>query len=254
VSILSRRGRISRPAGLGAGTEVAHPLIMSDERMPSHIPTVFFTVHIDGAWRPKADEPLSHNDPAAVARHHLRKNVARVLSQRSVLHLAAAQDAANTALMQWLRPTAGLEVTGSAQLTIPARDRDLAEEHARRQQAADLEHEDELRRLVHLQRVLADPHLRRVWWLAHYPDRSSELSKVAEELADLPLPHEPENDDMRDDISRFTDRLITALHTPQQRELFLRALTQTLHILGHHDLKATAAHWQTQSDPGSAPR
>ncbi|QIY59440.1 hypothetical protein HEP86_39640 [Streptomyces sp. RPA4-5] len=224
------------------------------ERMPSHIASVFFTVRVKGAWRPTHDGALDHQEPATLARHHLRQNITRVLCQHSVLHLAAAQDAANTALMRWLRPVAGLEITGAVALTASTSDRDLAEENARRQQTADLEHEDELRRLAHLQRVLADPDLRRVWWIAQYPDRHQELRPLATALKDLPLPHETTDDDIRGEIRRFTDRLLTALHTPQQREVFLKALTQTLHTLGHHDLTAMAApHWQTHSEPGSTP-
>ncbi|MEV0374673.1 hypothetical protein AB0I10_33645 [Streptomyces sp. NPDC050636] len=251
MSILPWRRR-ARSVPAAAGTDMAHPLVMS-ERMPSHIASVYFTVRVNGAWRPTHDEALDHQEPAALARHHLRQNIARVLCRHSVLHLAAAQDAANTALMRWLRPAAGLEVTGAVALTASAHDRDLAEENARRQQTADLEHEDELRRLAHLQRVLADPDLRRVWWIAQYPDRHSDLEDLATNLEGLPLPQESPDDDIRGDIRRFTDRLYAALHTPQQREVFLKALTQTLHTLGHHDLTAMAAHWQTHSEPGSTP-
>lgn len=221
--------------------------------MPSHIASVFFTVRIDGAWRPTPEQALDHHDPGALAGHQLRQHLAPVLRRHSVLDPAAARDAANTALARWLPATAGLEITGSVQLTVSAPGHALAEEHARRQQAADLEHEDEMRRLAHLQRVLADPDLRRVWWIAQYPDRHQDLTPLKEALNGLPLPHETTDDGIRSDIRRFTDRLLTTLHTPQQREVFLQALTQVLHTLGHHGLKSTATHWQADNAPGSPP-
>ncbi|MFF3691079.1 hypothetical protein [Streptomyces sp. NPDC002187] len=226
---------------------------MSDERMPSHIASVFFTVRIDGAWRPAPGQALDHHDPAALAGHHLCQHLAPVLRRHSVLDAAAARDAANSALARWLPAIAGLEVTGSVQLTVSARGRDLAEEHARRQQAASLEHEDEMRRLAHLQRLLADPDLRRVWWIAQYPDRHLDLTSLAVALKDLPLQQEARDDGIRGDVHRFADRLLTTLRTPQQREVFLQALTQALHTLGHHGLKTTAAHWQADNAPGSPP-
>ncbi|MEU9117270.1 hypothetical protein AB0D04_37355 [Streptomyces sp. NPDC048483] len=221
------------------------------ERMPSHIASVFFTVHVNGAWRPTPEQAHDHHDPSALAGHHLRQYLAPLLRRHSVLDPVAARDTANTALAHWLPAPAGLEVTGAVQLAVSARARDLAEEHARRQQAADLAHEDEVRHLTHLQRVLADPDLRQVWWIAQYPDRYQELTPLATALKDLPLPHETTDDDIRGEIRRFTDRLLTALHTPEQREVFLQALTQALHTLGHHDLKTTATHWQAAKAPGS---
>ncbi|PJE97211.1 hypothetical protein CUT44_13795 [Streptomyces carminius] len=230
-----------------------HPLVMSGERMPSRIPSVFFTVRIDGAWRPRQDEVPGHHDPAALARHHLRHGAGRVLSSYSVLDLAAAQDAANTAMARWHSPVAGLEVIGSVQLAVSVQDRELAEEHARRHQNIDLEHEAEMRRLAHLQRVLADPNLRRVWWIDQFPDRFDQLSSLTTALGDLPAPCEREDDGIHGDIRRFIDQLVTATDTPEQRALFLKALTRALHVLGHHDLMTTAAQWQAQSKPGSTP-
>ncbi|MGW7359970.1 hypothetical protein ACWGI0_25900 [Streptomyces sp. NPDC054802] len=221
--------------------------------MPSHIASVCFTARIDGAWRPAPGQAPDHHDPAALAGHHLRQRLAPVLRRHSVHAPAAARDAANAALARWLPATDGLEVTGSVQLTVSARDRDLAEEHARRQQVTDLENEDAMRRLAHLQRVLADPDLRRVWWIAQYPDRHEDLTSLEQALKDLPLPHETTDDGIRGDVRRFADRLLTTLRTPQQREVFLQALTQALHTLGHHDLKITAAHWQADNAPGSPP-
>ncbi|MET8012869.1 hypothetical protein ABZU86_13515 [Streptomyces sp. NPDC005271] len=226
---------------------------MSGERMPSHIASVFFTVSVDGAWRPTPEQALDHSEPGAIAGHHLRQHLAPVLRRHSVLNPAAARDAANTALARWLPAVAGLEISGSVQLTVSARDRELAQEHMRRQQAADLEQEDEMRHLAHLQRVLADPDLRRVWWIAQYPDRHEDLTRLADALKDLPLPQEARDDGIRGDIRRFTDRLLTTLHTPEQREVLLQALTQALHTLGHHDLKTTATHWQADNTPGSPP-
>jgi hypothetical protein len=203
---------------------------------------VFFTARIDGAWRPAPGQAApDYHDPDALAGHHLRRH--------SVLDPAAARDAANTALARWLPATDRLEVTGSVQLTVSARDCDLAEEHSRRQQATDLEHEDGMRRLAHLQRVLADPDLRQVWWIAQYPDRHEDLTSLEQALRDLPPPHETTDDGIRGDVRRFADRLLTTLHTPQQREVFLQAL----HTLGHHDLKTTAAHWQADNAPGRPP-
>jgi hypothetical protein len=251
VSILPWRRTTATAALDAAETQGAHPLVMNDERMASCITSVFFTVRVDGAWRWTHADPADHHDPAVLARHHLRQQATRLLCQYSVLDLGAAQDAANTALMRWSHPIPGLEVAGSVQLTATARDRDLAAEHARRQRSLDLEHELQMRRLAHLQRVLADPDLKRVWWIAEFPDRLSELKELTDALEGLPLPHDPAQDDLRGDIRHFTNRFITALHTPQQREIFLQALTQTLHALGHHDLKDTAARWQQRDDPGS---
>jgi hypothetical protein len=67
--------------------------------------------------------------------------------------------------MRWSR-TSELKAAGAAEVQVTARAYGLAEEHARRQQAADLDHEEELHRLAQLQRVLAGPDLRRVWWIA----------------------------------------------------------------------------------------
>ncbi|WP_101257273.1 hypothetical protein [Streptomyces barkulensis] len=252
MSILPWR-RTARPALLLSDSETAHPLVMSGERMPSRIPSVFFTVRIDGAWRPRQDEMPGHHDPATLARHHLRHGADRVLSSYSVLDRAAAQDAANTAMARWHSPAAGLEVIGSVQLAVSAQDRELAEEHTRRHQNIDLEHEAEMRRLTHLQRVLADPNLRRMWWINQFPDRFDQLSDLVKELGDLPAPCEREDDGTRGDIRRFIDQLVTATDTPEQRDLFLKALIHALHVLGHHDLKTTAAQWQTQHEPGSTP-
>ncbi|WP_329027133.1 hypothetical protein [Streptomyces sp. NBC_00690] len=234
-------------------TDSTHPVIVKDERIPSQVSSVFFTVGINGAWRPTDGEASDHHQLATQARHHLRQRVGRVLVRHSVLHLAAAQDAANTALMPWQSPDTGPELTGSVQLTASPQDRDLAEKHLRQRRTADLEHENELNRLAHLQHVLADPDLRRVWWIAQYPDRFSELDQLAQALEGLASPYEPEEDGVRSDIRRFTEQLVTVLHTPEQLHVFLKALTQALRTLGHHDLQTSATRWQTQEEPGSTP-
>ncbi|MFD4231404.1 hypothetical protein [Streptomyces sp. NPDC058545] len=221
--------------------------------MASHLTGVHFTIRIDGAWRWTQADPPDLHDPAATARDHLRRHAAKVLRRHSVLGLAAAQDAANTVLGQWSCPVVGLEAAGSVHLAASASDRDLAEEHARRQQAIDLAHEEELHRLARLQHVLADPELRRVWWIAQFPDRFGDLTDLATALQGLPLPHTDEDDDIRGDIRRFTEQLVTDLHTPQQREIFLQALIQTLQTLGRHDLGATASRWHTPPETGSTP-
>ncbi|QDN74659.1 hypothetical protein FNV64_02055 [Streptomyces sp. S1A1-7] len=226
---------------------------MLREQIASHIPSVFFTVRIDGAWRTKDTGAPGHLRPATLAGHHLRQRAADVLGQHSVLRLDAAQGSVNAALMSWTGPDAGLETTGAVQLTTSPDDHALAEEHLRRQRAIDLDHADERHRLDHLQRVLADPDLRRVWWMAQFPHRHSELSSLATHLGDLSLPHETGGDNIRGDIRRFTDRLLDTLHTPQQREVFLKVLAQTLHTLGHHELHTTATRWQTANEPGSTP-
>ncbi|MFE2716962.1 hypothetical protein ACFXKI_34660 [Streptomyces mirabilis] len=236
-----------------ADTDTAHPLILSGERMASCISSVCFTVRITGSWRWTHAGPVDHDDPAVQARDHLRRQAAKVLCRHSVVDLAAAQDSANSALMQWSRPASGLEVAGAVELDVPAADRGLAEEHARRQQAVDLEHGEEMHRLAHLQRVLADRDLRRVWWVARFPDRINELDGLETALEGLPLPQEAQDDDLRGDIRRLTDQLVTALHTPQQREVFLHALVQTLQTLGQHNLATAAALWHSPHDPGSTP-
>ncbi|GAB7111145.1 hypothetical protein JCM4814A_94640 [Streptomyces phaeofaciens JCM 4814] len=223
--------------------------------MNSHLPGVAFIVRIDGAWRAEGTEIPEHGNPAAVAREHLRRQTARVLRQHSVLQLAAARDAADAALGYWTRPASGpeLEAAGAVHLNVTAHDRALAEDHAHQQQAADHAHAEELHRLTHLQHILADPHLRRVWWIAQFPERFNDLNDLADKLTGLPPPHEAESDGIRGDIRRFTDQLVTDLHTPQQRELFLTALIQTLTTLGHHELMSAATDFRSPSETRSTP-
>ncbi|MFE4089055.1 MULTISPECIES: hypothetical protein [Streptomyces] len=223
--------------------------------MNSRLPGVAFTVRIAGLWRAEGTEFPEHGNPASVARDHLRRQAAHVLGQHSVLQLAAARDAANAALGHWSRPDSGpeLEAAGAVHLDVAAHDRALAEDHARRQQAAERAHAEELHRLIHLQHILADPHLRRVWWIALFPDRFNDLDDLASKLNGLPPPHKAESDGIRSDIRRFTDQLVTALHTPQQRELFLTALIQTLNMLGHQDLMSAATDFRSPPETGSTP-
>lgn len=230
---------------------MAHPLALHGERLASRIPSVFFTANVSGSWR-HVGAVTPHQDPAALARDHLRRQAAQAVREYSVLDAAAAQDAANAALAQ---PPRGcpLGITGSVHLEVTDLDRGLAEEHARRKQTADLDHEEETYRLAHLQRILADEDLRRVWWIARFPDRFTDLERIKTALDGLPSRTEPADDDLRGDIKTFTDRLVTALHTPEQREVFLHALVQTLTIVGHHNLASDAARWCTAHDPGSPP-
>ncbi|MGW8993908.1 hypothetical protein ACWGRF_28810 [Streptomyces zhihengii] len=249
-----RRRTPALPAPRAADAqEACHPLVLRDERMTSRLKAVCFTVRIDGAWNwTRPDSPELH-DPAATARDHLRRHTAKVLRQHSVLDLAAAQDAVNAALSQWSCVAPGLRCIGGARLEAAPRDRNLAQEHACRQQTLSLAHEEELDCLAHLQHVLADPDLRRVWWIAQFPDRFDDLQALAAALKGLPPPREAESDGIRSDILRFTEQLITDLHTPQQREIFLQALVQTLQTLGHHSLKNAADRWRTPPETGSTP-
>ncbi|MEU3549439.1 hypothetical protein [Streptomyces longwoodensis] len=211
---------------------------------------VLFSVRINGLWRQTPASTPAHHEPAAVARDHLRRQIAAVLRRGCVLDLAAAEDAVNAAIGTWSSPVKGLEVTGTVRLDTTSDDRALAQEHIRRQQVAGLAHQAELDRLAHLQAILADRDLRRVWWIAQFPGRFSECDALQEVLQDLLLPHEAEEDGIRSDIRRFTDQLLADLHTPQQRDLFLTALIQTLTVLGHGELATAAAHFQSQPAPG----
>jgi hypothetical protein len=254
VRLLRRRNRPAQHAAAdAAGAGTAHPLVLSDERMASRISSVCFTVRITGSWQWTDPGGTGQGDLARPAREHLRQQAAEILCRYSVLDLPAAYDAINSSLTRRTYPMSGLEVSGTAQLNVAEADRALAEEHARRQQVADLEHGEELYRLVQLQRVLADPDLRRVWWMARFPDRFNDLKHLAQALESLPAPQEVQDDDLRGDIRRLTDDLVTTLHTPQQREVFVQALVQTLTVLGHHHLTTAAVLHHRPHDPGSTP-
>ncbi|MFF3350644.1 hypothetical protein [Streptomyces sp. NPDC002779] len=225
--------------------------MLSNERMASRIGSVYFTVRITGSWQWTHPGDTGQGDLAMPAREHLRRQATEILCRHSVLDLAAAHDAINSSLTRSGCPMPGLEVSGKAELSAAAADRALAEEHARRQQAADLEHGEELHRLAQLQQVLADPDLRRVWWMAQFPDRFNDLDNLAQALKGLPTPQAAQHNNLRGDIRRFTDNLVTTLHTPQQREVFVQALVQTLTVLGHHHLATAAARHHRPQDPGS---
>ncbi|MFE2644605.1 hypothetical protein ACFXDO_18840 [Streptomyces nigra] len=78
--------------------------------------------------------------------------------------------------------------------------------------------------------------------MAQFPDRFNDLDDLAQALKGLPAPQAAQDNDLRGDIRRFTDDLVTTLHTPQ-REVFVQALVQTLTALGHH-------HHQDQAGMG----
>jgi hypothetical protein len=255
VSLLPWRRADAPPFAGGADAAAAYPLAVHGERMARTHTSALFLVRITGAWRRTPASASAHHEPAAVARNHLRQETAAVLRQHCVLNLPAAQDATNTAIGTWSCPMEGLEVTGTVHLGTTAHDCALAQEHIRRRQAEDLAHEADLHRLTHLQTLLADRDLRRVWWIAQFPDRFSECDALEKALQDLPSPHdaEGEEDGIRRDIRRFTDQLLTDLHAPQQRDLFLTALIQTLRALGHDELTAAAAAFHSQPAPRSEP-
>ncbi|MFD4698294.1 hypothetical protein [Streptomyces niveus] len=215
---------------------------------------MFFTVRINGTWRLPEDETPQHHDPAVLARHQAREHARRTLARYSVLDIPAAQDAVNAVIARWHDPDTGLDMYGAAQLVVGERERALAEEHLRTEQTGDLERQETRRRLIFLQRILSDPDLRLVWWIDRYPDRLGELTELEVTLGDLKPPRGPSHDALRDEIVRFVDQLLSDIRTPQQREVFLRALTQTLEALGSTELKAAAAQWLPANPPdhGSA--
>ncbi|MFI8104003.1 hypothetical protein [Streptomyces sp. NPDC086023] len=169
-----------------------------------------------------------------------------------MLELPAAQDAVNLAIGRPLHPKDGLLSYGAACLTVAEGDRTLAEKHLRRRQTAELEERDAHQRLVFLQRLLADPDLRLVWWLDQHPDRIGDLTHLARETKDLKPPRDSDHDVVHGEVSRFVDRPLTDMRTPQQHEVFLRALTQALHTLSSSELQQSAASWLPTrlTDPG----
>lgn len=215
-----------------------------DERIPSRVPSVFFTVRIDASWQLAETGPKDRRDPTVLARHHLRERTRRALTRHTVLELAAAQDAVNLAIAHTAGPEGdALAVGGIAALTVADADLALAKEHLRREQRGDLDRGDEHRRLVFRRRILADPDLRPVWWIDQYPERINELERLDTAVQGLRPPRGLDHDVLRDEIVRFIDHLLTDIRTPHQREIFLRALTQTLHTLGSTELRQTAETW-----------
>ncbi|MFI9723785.1 hypothetical protein ACIHFE_29695 [Streptomyces sp. NPDC052396] len=245
MTLFARRRPRSGPPpaapGPAAAPEAAGPkgtVELHDERLPSCIRSVFFTTHIDGFWY--APDSECH---AARARHDLRECARHTLSGYSVFELTAAQYAVNLAIARPLRPTGRFTAYGTARLTVDDADRDLAEEHLHRERSTELEQRDAHRRLVFLQRLLADSDLRLVWWIDQHPDRISDLPQLVKETKDLKPPRDSDHDVLRGEVVRFVDQLLTDMRTPQQREVFLRALTQALHTLGSTELQQTAATW-----------
>ncbi|WP_307076149.1 hypothetical protein [Streptomyces canus] len=193
-------------------------------------------------------------DLAALARHQLRERIRRTLAFYTVLDAGSAQDAVNADITQWHNADPRLETRGSVRLSVGAQDASLAEEHLRKEQARSLEQQETLRRLTFLQHVMSDPDLRLVWWIDRHPDRLHELDAVGTALQDLRPPRDPSYDVLRDEVVRFVDQLLADIRTPQQRQVFLRALAQTLQALGSTELHTAAAQWLDTAapDPGSS--
>ncbi|MGA5874185.1 hypothetical protein [Streptomyces cinereoruber] len=191
-------------------------------------------MHINGSWCVEgADGEDPYGDPAVRARSRLRERAAQTLTRYTMLEGAAAQDAVNQAIARPLNPTTGFVAHGVAELFVDDRGRSLALEHLRREQEGDLQRHDAYRHLVFLQRILADPGLRRVWWIDQHPDRLGDLPDLKTALGDLRPPHDSDRDTLRDEIGRFVDQLLDDFRSLQQREVLLRAFTQTLRTLGN---------------------
>ncbi len=248
--LFRRRRPTGPPASTVAPGSEGHFSIRG-ERLPSQVPSVFFTVYINGAWRLPDDETPEHCDPAVRARHQARDHTRHTLSRYSVLDLPAAQDAVNVAVARWHDPDTGLDMSGTVQLMVEKRQRALAEEHLRAEQSGDLGREEIRRQLTFLQRILADPDQRLVWWIDKYPDRLGELKEIEDALQRIKPPRDPTHNVLRDEIVRFVDQLLSDIRTPQQREVFLRAFAQTLEALGSAELKAAATQWLPANHPDS---
>ncbi len=219
--------------------------------MPSRVPSVHFMVRIDATWHPRGDDPLEHNDSPSFVRHQLREHIARTLQRYSVLDLPAAQDAVNATIDRPWSPEPWLVIRGHAALTVSDADLHLAGKHLRRAQSGDLDREETNRRVTFLQAILSDPDRRRVWWIDQYPDRLDEL-ELLKVLADLKSPRDSGREGLHAEVAWFVDQLLTDLHTQHQREIFLRALTQTLRTLGSTDLQNMSARWLADrlAEPG----
>ncbi|MEU9034616.1 hypothetical protein AB0D45_06835 [Streptomyces sp. NPDC048352] len=253
MSFLTRRlGRPKPPSaeiGPAAASEASASegvVELRDERFASRVPSIFFTAHIQGSWLVPEEAPYERIDSVALparVRHVLRERARRTLSRHSVLELPAAQDEVNLAMARPNQPVRQFTAYGSARLTVDKEDRNVAQEHLRRAQLTDLEQHDAQRRLVFLQSLLADPDLRRVWWIDRHPERLDALQDLQDQVKDLRAPNGTDRDAVRGEVFRFVDQLLTDMRTPQQREVFLRALTQALHALGSTELQQTAATW-----------
>lgn len=252
MSFLSRRfGRPKPPpasTGPAAVSEAASERVVElhGERFASSVPSIFFTAHIHGSWQVPGEGPQEQLDLAVLparARHVLRDCVRRTLSRYSVLELPAAQDDVNLTMARPIHPVGGFAAFGSAHLTVDEADWNVAQEHLRKAQLTDLDQRDAQRRLVFLQSLLADPDLCRVWWIDQHPDHLDALKDLKEQVKGLRAPHATDSDVVRGEVVRFVDQLLTDMRTPQQREVFLRALTQALHVLGSTELQQAATSW-----------
>ncbi|WP_181793298.1 hypothetical protein [Streptomyces sp. WELS2] len=212
-----------------------------------------FTVRIEGTWHPLGDTSAGHHAPAALARHHLREHTARILRHHSVLGLLAARDAVNATIAHPMSPEPWPETRGTAHLTVADADRNLAEEHLRRAQQGALEREETHRRIAFLQAILSDPDQRVAWWIDQYPERLGELAQLSTAVKDPRPPRDSTRDGLHAEAAWFAEQLLADLHTPHQREIFLRALTQTLRTLGSTDLQNMASRWLSTLDtqPGA---
>ncbi|MBU6529583.1 hypothetical protein [Streptomyces mayonensis] len=151
----------------------------------------------------------------------------------------------NAVIARPLTPEPGLTVHGEAWLTLTDADLSIAEEHLKRTQHGDLEREEMRHRIDFLRSVLSDPDQRTVWWIDQYPERLAELHQVQEATAGVTPPRDHTHNTVEDEVARFVDQLLAEMRTPQQREVFLRALTQTLRALGSTDLEHAAARLAT---------
>ncbi|TFV33203.1 hypothetical protein E4K10_30505 [Streptomyces sp. T1317-0309] len=262
MSMFGRRRRRSGPppepdtAKKASGTHPRQGTVsIADERLPSRVSSVFFSVCITGTWSLQGDALSQRRDPAAVARHHLREQTRHTLTHYDVLDAMAAEDAVNVAITPQLELPEGLTVQCTAELAVTNRDRSLAEEHLRTEQRGDLERQETRRRITFLQRILADSDLRPVWWIDQYPERLKDFAQLEAAVKGLKAPHDDSHDVLRDEVLRFADQLLADIRTPQQREVFLRALTQTLQTLGSTKLQAVSAQWLDAVAPhnGSTP-
>ncbi|MFG3430371.1 hypothetical protein [Streptomyces californicus] len=233
--------------------EAGTPFTLSDEHLPSRIPTLRFTISVNGTWTLANHTPLEHHAPNTIARNHIREHAARILRRHTILAIPAAQDAVNAVIGRRLSPQPGLTVSGTAALTVSDTDHALAQEHLRHAQRGDLEREEIRRRITFLRNVLSDPAQLTVWWIDQYPERLTELAQVQEAVRAVTPSHDSEQATVEDEVAWFVDQLLAEMRTPQQREVFLRALTQTLHALGSTGLQNAAARWLPSSrpDPGA---
>jgi hypothetical protein len=217
--------------------------------MRSHVPSIFFTVRIDGEWHMDEDARLEPEslDLAALSRHYLREQVRNTLERYSVLDTYAAQDAANAVVSRPLHPISGVTVRGTVQVTTGKHTHALALEHLEREQRGDLDRQETRRRLMFMHQVLSDSDLRRVWWIANYPDRLNDLEQLASQTKDLKPPRELSQDVLRAEVIRFVDQLLGDIRTSEQRDIFLLTLARTFETLGRGELRIVVDRWLRDS-------